>query len=341
MDGCSFRSIGAGQSPRGTRNEEKRPDFILIDDIDTDEECRNPTRITQKWNWIEQALFPTMSISGTKRFVVIGNIIAKHSVVTLAAEKADSFEKINILDAHNQPSWAARYTLDDVNYMRSKISYFSFEKEYCNNPLSEGAVFKDIRYGKIPPLHKFRLLVCYTDPSFKESKTNDYKGTVLMGEMEGTFYIVKAYLEQTSTAKMIEWHYDIKNICEGHTVVYYYMEANFVQDIFIEEFRKEGVKRESQIPLAPDERKKPDKFSRIEANLEPLNRQGKLIFNEAERTNPHMKRLEEQFKAIEPSMKAHDDGPDAVEGAVWILNNKLKVLAPIKVGGIKKSLKRY
>jgi hypothetical protein len=35
--GCSFRALGAGQSPRGSRNEEKRPDFILIDDIDTDE----------------------------------------------------------------------------------------------------------------------------------------------------------------------------------------------------------------------------------------------------------------------------------------------------------------
>ena len=39
--GCSFRAIGAGQSPRGTRNKNVRPDFILIDDIDTDEECRN------------------------------------------------------------------------------------------------------------------------------------------------------------------------------------------------------------------------------------------------------------------------------------------------------------
>ncbi len=45
QSGCSFRAIGAGQSPRGTRNKNFRPDCILIDDIDTDEECRNPERI--------------------------------------------------------------------------------------------------------------------------------------------------------------------------------------------------------------------------------------------------------------------------------------------------------
>ena len=47
--GCAFRAIGAGQSPRGTRNGETRPDFILIDDLDTDEACRNPDRIKQTW----------------------------------------------------------------------------------------------------------------------------------------------------------------------------------------------------------------------------------------------------------------------------------------------------
>ena len=32
--GCSFRSIGTGQSPRGTRNDEARPDYIVVDDAD-------------------------------------------------------------------------------------------------------------------------------------------------------------------------------------------------------------------------------------------------------------------------------------------------------------------
>ena len=339
QDGCSFRALGAGQSPRGSRNEEKRPDFVLFDDIDTDEESRNQARIDRKFQWIEQALFPAMSISGVKRFVGVGNIISKESVIVKASRVADDYEVINILDKKGNPSWS-RYSKEDVNYMLSKISYASGQKEYFNNPLSEGTVFKDIKWGKIPPLSKFRNLVVYADPSFKDSKKNDFKATVLVGQLEGYFYIIKAYVEQTSTAKMIAWHYDIKAFVNEKSVIYYYIEANFLQDIFLEEFRKAG-KELGHLSISGDERAKPDKYSRIEANLEPLNRQGRLVFNEDERQSPHMRRLEEQFKAIEPSLPSHDDGPDAVEGAVWIINNKLRVLDKIKVLGKKPSPLKY
>lgn len=340
-DGCSFRAIGAGQSPRGTRNEEKRPDFILIDDIDTDEEARNQGRIDRKWQWIEQALFPAMSISGKKRFIVTGNKISRESIIAKAAKIADYHEQINILDKTGAPSWKERYTIEQVNYMLSKISYISAQKEYFNNPISEGMVFKDITWGKVPPLSSFKFLCSYCDPSYKQSRNNDYKAVALVGQHNGNFYIIKAYLEQTTTAEMIRWHYDIDEHVGQKSQVYFYMEEVFMQDIFFEEFRKAGKAKGKYIAIAGDARSKPDKFSRIEANLEPLNRTGRLIFNEAEKNNPHMLRLEEQFKAIEPSLPAHDDGPDAVEGAVWMINNKLSVLSPLKVGTFRRNKYKY
>lgn len=63
LKGVAFRAIGAGQSPRGSRNDEVRPDGIIVDDFDTDEDCRNPDTITQKYDWFEKALIPTRSIS--------------------------------------------------------------------------------------------------------------------------------------------------------------------------------------------------------------------------------------------------------------------------------------
>ena len=36
----SFRALGAGQSPRGSRNEAIRPDVLLVDDFDTDEDTK-------------------------------------------------------------------------------------------------------------------------------------------------------------------------------------------------------------------------------------------------------------------------------------------------------------
>ena len=36
-------------------------EVLIIVDYDTDEECRNPEIVNNKWNWFEQALFFTRS----------------------------------------------------------------------------------------------------------------------------------------------------------------------------------------------------------------------------------------------------------------------------------------
>jgi len=344
--GCSFRSIGAKQSPRGTRNEEKRPDLILIDDIDTDEEARNQKRIDDKWKWVEEALFPTMSISGSKRFLFAGNIISKESCIVKASRMADHFEKVEILSKDGQPAWKERYSLDDVNYMLSKISYAAGQKEYFNNPITEGTVFKDLRWGKVPRPDRFKFLVAYGDPSpsNSENRKGSDKAVVLVGRHGTDFYVIKAFVERQGNTRFIEWFHDMDAHVRERTVLYHYMENNGLQDPFYEQvylpiMKKVGEQRGKVLYVLPDERKKPDKFTRIEGTLEPIHRAGSLIFNEKEKDNPHMQRLVEQFELVEPTLAANVDGPDAVEGAVWIIQNKLVVFEATGRGGKRRSKK--
>lgn len=84
--------------------------------------------------------------------------------------------------------------------------------------------------------------------------------------------------------------------------------------------RERGI----QLHIRPDERKKTDKATRIEANLEPLNRMGHLILNEAERDNPHMRELADQFSLFTLNLKYPADGPDAVEGGNRIIDELLR-----------------
>ncbi len=326
----AFSAFGAGESPRGTRNEDIRPDVVIFDDIDTDEEVRNPARIKTKWDWIEQAVMPTVSVSKNKRIIFCGNIIGKDTCITRASVFADHYEIVNIRDKNGNSTWPEKNTENAIDHTLSKISYRSGQKEYFNNPISEGTVFKEVNWKRCEPLGKYQFLVCYTDPSFKDSKKNDFKATVLIGMYKDEFHVLKAYIDQTSTRKMVEWHYDIEAHVNGKTAVYYYMEANFIQDILLNEFDTYAVEKGKLIPIRGDERSKPDKFTRIESNLEPLMTRGKLWFDEREKDNPNMKRLEEQFLLLEPGSRAHDDGPDAVEGGVWIINNKLRRIGKIE-----------
>ena len=142
MSGCSFRAIGAGQSPRGTRNKNFRPDFILVDDIDTDEECRNPERIKTKWKWLEEALIPTMSVSGNYRILFNGNIIAPDCCIKRAIEKATELKAkgighvdiINIRGKDGLSVWPEKNSEEDIDLFLSLVSAAAAQKEFFNNP---------------------------------------------------------------------------------------------------------------------------------------------------------------------------------------------------------------
>ncbi|MBL4828460.1 MAG: hypothetical protein JKY55_00985 [Aliivibrio sp.] len=348
--GVSFRAIGSKQSPRGTKNEEARPDKIIIDDIDTDEMCRNPDRVQNTWNWIEQALIPTVSISGEFQILFLGNLIGEDCIIKRAGEVADKFEVINIRDKNGKSTWPEKNSEEDIDYILGLISYASQQKEYYNNPITIGDVFKEIRWGKVPPLNRFKFLIAYGDPatSNKESGKNSFKAMPLAGIYNGILYVITCYLEQVRNSKVIIWYYDMDNYVNGKTQVYHYIENNSLQDPFYEQvllplFKTASKEKGYHIPINPDERKKPDKHARIEGNLEPVHRRGEMVFNERERNNPHMKRLEDQFKAFKIGTKAPIDGPDAVEGAYVIAVNKLQQMGTdrLKTGKRPANKNRY
>lgn len=323
-DGCLFVALGRGQSPRGLKDRGKRPDYIVIDDIDDDEMVRNPSRVGNVLDWCLSALFGTME-GGRGRFVMVGNRIGKDSVLSRYANSENLYHtKVNMLDAKGKPSWPENYTLEEVKEIMAFIGHRRFQKEYMNNPINEGTVFlqKHIKFGKILDLKFYRSLICYTDPSFKDSATADYKATMLVGKTpEGEYHLIKAFADQTSVTTMVTWHYQINDYIEGRVPTLYFMESNFLQDLLLDEFRKQGRLLGHQIPIRGDARKKPDKFARIEA-MQPLFERGQVIINEKEKDSDGVKTLVDQLLMFEKGSKSHDDAPDALEGAIWQLNHR-------------------
>lgn len=85
-DGTAFFARGRGQSPRGLRYRSHRPDYIVIDDLDDDELCENPSRVQKLTDWVTEALFGALD-GGRGRFIMVGNLISKNSVLQKFSEK--------------------------------------------------------------------------------------------------------------------------------------------------------------------------------------------------------------------------------------------------------------
>lgn len=317
----AFFARGRGQSPRGLRYRSHRPDYVIIDDLDDDELVESPDRVNKLFDWLRSALFGTLD-GGRGRFIMIGNLIAKNSVLARWCDiKSVHVTRVNIYDNRGNVSWAAKWTPQEVKDIEAVVGYRAFQKEYMNNPIIEGAIFRNewIRWGKHPAWSKFSEIVLYIDPSFKGSTKNDYKAAKLWGKAGTTLYHLRAFVRQSSVAEMVRWCYDLYEWTrEQGIAVRWYMEANFMQDTILDEFRREGELRGYQLPITGDKRKKPDKFQRVEA-ISPLWERGFVVYDETQRDDPDMLAGIDQTLAFEKGMRGHDDAPDADEGAIWML----------------------
>ncbi len=320
-NGTKFLACGRGQSPRGLRDREARPDYIVIDDLDDDELCRNERRVRELTDWVREALFGALDV-GRGRFIMVGNLISKTSVLAnIAATKGVYVSVVKAVDANGEPVWADKWSKEEAEDYKNFVGYRAWEKEMMHNPVVAGTIFKNewIRYKKALPLAKYDMLVCYTDPSFKSSTSNDYKACRLWGKTGTELHQIDSFVRQATVGEMVRWQYDLyERAREAGAAVYFYMEANFMQDIILDEYEAEGKRRGYQLPITPDRRKKPDKLQRIES-VSPLWERGIVFYNLDKKDDRDMQVGIEQTLALERGSRQHDDAPDADEAAIWFL----------------------
>lgn len=350
--GVQFMALGAGQSPRGNGNEEIRPDCLIMDDFDTDEECRNPDIINNKWAWFEQALMFTVDVARPYLVLWLGNIIAPDCCVVRAGKIADHTEIINIRDANGKSVWPEKNSEEDIDYLLSKVSYESAQQEFFNNPMRQGQTFKELHFGKVPALKKLAFAVIYADPSpansdkpsAKSKAQNSTKAVGILGYYEDRYYLYKVWVDHATNSTFIDWLFQAKAYIGNACPSYVYIENNTLQNPFYEQvlmpliFQKEK-EWGTTLGVTPDGQKKPDKWVRIEATLEPLVRLERLILNEKEKEGEHMKRLEAQFLTASAISKTLD-GPDMVQGAIKIIQDKIIVAAAGGIHTVRRGLNK-
>ncbi len=74
---------------------------------------------------------------------------------------------VNAFDKNGNPAWPERYTTEYLKGLEEFMGYRSFQKEYMNNPITEGAVFQErwIKYRRMLKLKYYESIVVYVDPS--------------------------------------------------------------------------------------------------------------------------------------------------------------------------------
>lgn len=338
IDGVKFTSLGFGMSPRGIRELSERPDYVVVDDIDTKQRVKNDLLSREAVEWVWEDLQGTFD-EGSKfrRFVVANNNFHKNTVINklktefkkiikedkALGEKVEHFI-VTITAVKDlvtfEPTWRAKTSAAYWKKKYRKTPYRSFMREYMHTHIVDGTLFKheQIRYTKALKLSQYDALVVYGDLSYKDA--GDYKAMMLVGKTKRDYHILAVHNRQTSRSNVAIWLYNLyedKNLRKYN--MRFWIEGLFAQDEFVNDFDTEGDTRGYHIPVTADKRPKTDKHDRVESMTGYYERNN-IFIDEKIKDDPDVVEYVEHLLAFEKGSKVPDDAPDCQHGAISKLN---------------------
>lgn len=106
---------GKGASIRGSVWKDRRPDIVIIDDIQDLEDANSVTTLTKDWDWF---LSEVKFLGRSTRFFVIGNNLGEGCIVENLRINAKSlgfkFMRVPMMTADGRSNWVERYPVDFI-----------------------------------------------------------------------------------------------------------------------------------------------------------------------------------------------------------------------------------
>lgn len=339
-NGCAFFSLGRGQSPRGIRYRNKRPNFIVVDDIDDDEIADNLRRVKKVVKWLFGALYGTMDDNGC-RMVFANNLISNTGIIAHVIKKIAGLKrkdcrvnKVPALLSNGEPSWPEKYTRQFFLDKQSVMGDFNFQTEYQNNPQIEGKIFLDeqIKFIKIPKLSDYECIVGHWDVAYAGTETGDYNAVKIWGLKNGKFYHIKAFVRQCKMSAAVRFMIEYDRKLPTNVRVLWRFESQFWNDALKMTLEQVCKEQKHELLITQCERPVNNKFTRI-VSMQPWFQNSRCFYNKEEEFNVDMQVGVNQLKGIEPNYTGHDDGPDADEGALSFLSQLIPSNNPLPLVG--------
>ncbi|OQX12824.1 MAG: hypothetical protein BWK73_14005 [Thiothrix lacustris] len=339
------QAFGSGKRMRGLRHGPHRPDLVIGDDLENDENVRKPEQRDKLETWLKSAVLQLGAADGSMDVVIIGTVLHYDSLLSrLLAnplwererfqaimrwpDRMDLWEQFEgilmgvgeedalafyadhqlAMDEGARVSWEAARPLVRLMVVRARDGHAAFDSEHQNDPVSgEDAPFANcIQYWhELPP-----NLVYYgaCDPSLgKHGAGRDPSALLVAGfdRATGKLYVVEAHIRKRTPDRIIE---DIITLQQQYRCATWAIETVQFQEFLYSELVKRSAVAGVPVP-ARAIKPHTDKVLRIEG-LQPHVNNGLILLH------PSLTTLVSQLKHFPKA--DHDDGPDALH-MVWTL----------------------
>lgn len=138
--GIKMLSDTVGSSQRGAIQEDSRPDIIIFDDFETRETLRSAVKTRAIWDNMQEAKDGLAYNGGC---IYLGNYVSEMGNVHRLVEGSDKAKEVLIIPIikDGELTWPARYSMEDVEYLRKGAD--DFEGEYLCQPSASMDIYFD------------------------------------------------------------------------------------------------------------------------------------------------------------------------------------------------------
>ncbi|MCC6546177.1 phage terminase large subunit [Candidatus Sumerlaeota bacterium] len=317
-NGSRILARGCGQSLRGAKHKDKRPDRIILDDVDKDEEAASKDRVDKRIRWFKRVVLGLQGAAGMRVFVV-GNIIARYTLLTECL-KMKGFASLvfRAVLEDGTPLMPEMWTLEKLSSIREQIGTDAFETEYQNNPPSESSrPFREEwlrrRWTREQLAQTAFRVIAALDLSKGKSERSDFQAMVaIVRDDKGTIYILKADINRRTRTELGNRLFTFSDAIGFESIVSFVIEINGFQEWFSDEVKERSASEGKELPIFPVENRLA-KYDRI-SKVAPIAEGGRLLFPPEDEEDESIKLLRRQLEEFPDGR--HDDGPDALAMAV-------------------------
>lgn len=335
---AKVQAIGSGQRIRGLRHGPNRPDLIILDDLENDNNVRSLIQRDRLEEWIQKSVLNLGPPNGTLDVVMIGTVLNSDSVLNRIMKnsmwEAHKFQAIlnwpdNIylweeweeiikakgemqasefylrfkkeMDVGAIVSWPEVRTLEKLMQIRVSIGEDAFDAEMQNNPAKQNAIFKSFTFWTEPENNWLIYAAC--DPSMGRSGKGDPSAILIAGydKATGILNIIEADIRKRPPDQIIN---DVIMYQKKYNPRLWFFETIQFQEYLMEQVIQQSLRCGVPVP-AQGVKPTTDKMLRIEG-IQPYVNRGTIKFLSSQHE------LLRQLKHFgDPGIS--DDGPDCLE----------------------------
>jgi predicted phage terminase large subunit-like protein len=214
--GITLAARGAGQSLRGLRFRLYRPDLVICDDMENEEDVANPDTREKLERWFTGTV---LNLGKKCQVFVIGTILHYDGLLAklLDEEKHKKFVKrrFQAVDQEWRPEsvlWPAKWDIQSLREKEEVIGTVMFNQEYRNLPISESTqVFREewiLRHAfrREELVGKPTVKISYNDPAISQRATADFFASVTIDvDAAGFIYVTRAEQDRMPFTKQVEF----------------------------------------------------------------------------------------------------------------------------------------